>query len=95
MNEKNYSALGNSAENGISLPSNYKEIDVKDKIKSIFDANGQNSCDFPYNTVLGSIADVGDNHFGYIGFRDTTGTLKDDGAMAVVVSDWNSTNNNT
>ena len=43
---------------------------------------------FPYNTVLDAIADVGDNHFGYIGFRDTSNTLKDDGAMNVVVSDW-------
>ena len=41
-----------------------------------------------------SIADVGDNHFGYIDW-DTNGTLKDDGAMAVVVSDWNSTKNNS
>jgi hypothetical protein len=89
MAEKNDNALGlTGAEKGISLPKNYNETDVKDKIKSICDANGHNSCDFPYNTVLGAIADVGDNHFGYIGFRDTNGTLKDDGAIDVVVSDW-------
>jgi Alpha/beta hydrolase of unknown function (DUF900) len=88
LNE-NDSALGQTgAEKGISLPINYKEKDVKDEIKSICDANGHNSCDFPYNTILGAIADVGDNHFGYIGFRDTNGTVKDDGAMDVVVSDW-------
>lgn|SRR5918994_1584015 len=94
MAEKNDSALGlNGAEKGISLPTNYKETDVKDEIKSICDANGRNSCDFPYNTVLGAIADVGDNHFGYIGFRDPNDTLKDDGAMDIVVSDWEKTEN--
>jgi hypothetical protein len=50
---------------------------------------GRNSCNFPYNIVLGAIADVGDNHFGYVGFRDTNGTLQNNGAMDVVVEDWN------
>ena len=33
----------------------------------------------------GTIPDVGDNHFGYVGFRDTNGKLRDNGAMDVVV----------
>jgi hypothetical protein len=79
MAERYDSALGQTgAEKRISLPTNYNETDVKDEIKNICDANGHNSCDFPYNTVLGAIADVGDNHFGYIGFRDTDNTLNDD-----------------
>ena len=41
---------------------------------------------------IGATADVGDNHFGYSGFRDTNGHLKDDGAMDVVVEDWNKQN---
>jgi hypothetical protein len=93
MMEGNDTALGQTgAEYGISLPSNYKERDVKDNITALCDANGRNSCNFPYNIVLGAIADVGDNHFGYVGFRDTNGTLKNNGAMDVVVEDWNKQN---
>jgi hypothetical protein len=34
--------------------------------------------------------DIGDNHAGYIGFRDPTNrsSLLDDGAMDEVVDDW-------
>jgi Alpha/beta hydrolase of unknown function (DUF900) len=93
MMEGNDTALGQTGtEYGISLPSNYKERDVKDNITALCDANGGNSCNFPYNIVLGAIADVGDNHFGYVGFRDTNGTLKNNGAMDVVVEDWNKQN---
>lgn len=93
MMEGNDTALGQTgAQYGISLPSNYKERDVKNNITALCDANGRNSCNFPYNIVLGAIADVGDNHFGYVGFRDTNGTLKNNGAMDVVVEDWNKQN---
>jgi hypothetical protein len=88
--EGNDTALGQTgAQYGISLPSNYKERDVKNNITALCDADGRGSCNFPYNIVLGAIADVGDNHFGYVGFRDTNGTLKNNGAMDVVVEDWN------
>ena len=44
--------------------------------------------DYPFET--GSIAGIGDNHAGYIGFRNPTNNkiLEDDGAMGVVVSNW-------
>lgn len=93
MMEGNDTALGQTgAQYGISLPSNYKERDVKNNITALCDANGRNSCNFPYNIVLGAIADVGDNHFGYVGFRDTNGTLKNNGAMDIVVEAWNKQN---
>jgi hypothetical protein len=93
MMEGNDAALGQTgAEYGISLPSNYKERNVKNNITALCDANGRNSCNFPYSIVLGAIADVGDNHFGYVGFRDTNGTIKSNGAMDVVVEDWNKQN---
>jgi hypothetical protein len=93
MMEGNDTALGQTgAQYGISLPSNYMERDVKNNITALCDADGRGSCNFPYNIVLGSIADVGDNHFGYVGFRDTNGTLKNNGAMDVVVEDWNKQN---
>jgi pimeloyl-ACP methyl ester carboxylesterase len=89
LNENNDSALGLiGAEKGISLPSNYRETNVQSEIKAFCDADGHNSCDYPYNIVLYSTPTEGDNHFGYIGFMDTNGTLKDNGAMDVVVSDW-------
>lgn len=89
MTEGNDTALGQTgAQYGISLPTNYNEKDVKDEITDLCDANGNNSCNFPYNIVLGAIADVGDNHFGYVGFRDPNGTLIDNGAMDVVVEEW-------
>ena len=93
VTEGNDTALGQTgAQYGISLPTNYNETDVKDELIDLCDANGRNSCNFPYNIVLGAIADVGDNHFGYVGFRDTNGTLKDNGAMDVVVEEWNKQN---
>jgi hypothetical protein len=88
LNEKD-SALGlTGAEFGISLPSNYNQTDVQKEIKAFCDADGQNSCDYPYNIVLNSIPSEGDNHFGYIGFRYANGTLKDDGAMNEVIKNW-------
>jgi hypothetical protein len=94
MMEGNDTALGQTgAQYGISLPTNYNETDVKDELIDLCDANGRNSCNFPYNIVLGAIADVGDNHFGYVGFRDTNGTLSDNGAMDVVVEEWNKQKN--
>jgi hypothetical protein len=88
LNEKD-NALGlTGAEDGISLPRNYNETDVQKELKPFCDADGHNSCDYPYNIVLNSIPSEGDNHFGYIGFRYANGTLKDDGAMDVVMKNW-------
>ena len=35
-----------------------------------------------------TIVDIGDNHFGYVGFENRNGVLIDDGAMNVVVDNW-------
>lgn len=91
LNENKDSALGlNGSEKGISLPSNYREKNVQSEIKPFCDADGDNSCDYPYNIVLYSRPTEGDNHFGYIGFMDTNGTLKDNGVMDEVVKNWES-----
>jgi pimeloyl-ACP methyl ester carboxylesterase len=91
LNENNDSALGlTGAEKGISLPNNYIETNVQSQIKPFCDADGHNSCDYPYNIVLYSRPAYGDNHFGYIGFMNANGTLKDDGAMDEVVKNWGS-----
>lgn len=74
----------------ISLASNYKEKNVQNEIPFNNDANGNRFCDlFIPNTTICAIQDIGDNHFGYVGFRDANnGMLIDDGAMNVVVKDW-------
>jgi hypothetical protein len=87
-------ALGLQGSSSAILPiSNYEEIDVEDQIPLIEDADGDGKCDLPMSTPFGpicTIEDIGDNHFGYIGFRDKDGAWVDDGAMNVVIDNWNS-----
>jgi pimeloyl-ACP methyl ester carboxylesterase len=77
------------AQSGIAIPSNYIPINVEDKTAPLCDANGDGKPDLPFDS--GSEVGIGDNHAGYIGFRDATNhnTLLDDGAMNMVVSNWN------
>ena len=85
-------ALGlNGAEQGISLPRNYQDIDVTKEITLLNDANGDNKCDLPNPFIPNycTIVVIGDNHLGYVGFvSSTNGNLVDDGAMNRVVEDW-------
>lgn len=99
----------------ITLPENYKEQDIKDQIKDIYDADNIKGDDFGLCSSYPNIytfcqikeegwdlglcnslgfcrVSTGDNHAGYIGFRNLTNTslLNDDGAIDVVVSQWNS-----
>jgi hypothetical protein len=82
----------------LDKPLNYKDINVRNQISIISDANMDGlsfGCDLPIGFVCG-ISETGDNHFGYLGFRDrkntfmdfTDDTLKSDGAMDVVVQGW-------
>jgi hypothetical protein len=45
---------------------------------------------FQLRCIICTIDDIGDNHFGYVGFRDANGAWIDDGAMNVVIDNWNS-----
>jgi pimeloyl-ACP methyl ester carboxylesterase len=83
----------------ITLPANYNDTNVLSQIPEnsdidMTDADGDRICDFGlYNlSTLKCLddVDVGDNHAGYIGFRDPTNRslLVDDGAMDQVVDDW-------
>jgi pimeloyl-ACP methyl ester carboxylesterase len=84
-------ALGKNGkqEIGISPPPNYVEVDVKDEIKPLTDADASGDCDFGVKNPWTGIcfADLGDNHAGYLGFRslDNHTLLADDGAMNIVV----------
>ena len=71
-----------------SLPQNYKELDVENEIVPICDADGDQKVDFPFSK--GDIISRGDNHLGYIGFRNATDNTKliDDGAINIVVDNW-------
>jgi hypothetical protein len=75
--------LGRGTMAGITLPPNYRDINVQQEIRPINDANGDGTKDFLVPDVK-----VGENHFGFPGFRWESGTLRDDGSMNVVVNNW-------
>ncbi len=69
------------------FPSNYTERNVISEIPPFRMASGIYK-PFVDNTV----SDWGNNHSGYIGFRDVNGKLKDDGAINVIIADWKTSN---
>jgi pimeloyl-ACP methyl ester carboxylesterase len=77
------------AQADISRPANYIQTDVADQIAPSCDANGDHRPDFPFEK--GQEVGIGDNHAAYIGSRDPLNnkTIIDDGAIGVVVSNWN------
>jgi alpha/beta hydrolase family protein DUF900 len=83
---------GNGAENILNTPNNYNQTNVIKEILVDIDANGDGECDLP---VLGfgfigcSILFLGDNHFGYMGYRDfDEETVYDEGVMDIIAADW-------
>jgi hypothetical protein len=88
----------------VDIPSNYEEQNVQNEILAIEDADVDAinerqglECDvisymFPFNCTISATV-LGDNHLGYMGFRDPTNSSKlvsngGDGAINVVVIDW-------
>ena len=71
----------------LSLPTNYTQINVQNEIPPICDADGDKRPDFPLQNM---VIKIGDNHNGYLGFRDAANNtrLVDNGAMNVVVDNW-------
>jgi hypothetical protein len=71
-----------------SLPQNYHETDVKDELVAICDADADGHPDNPFKS--GDNITIGDNHRGYLGYRDNmTKSIINDGAINVVVDSWN------
>jgi hypothetical protein len=67
---------------------NYTETNVAYEIPPLSDADGDGNREECFEDI-NVVKLWGDNHCGYIGFRDAlTGSLIDDGAMNVVVRDW-------
>ena len=99
-NSERDDALGGfGKEIGVSTSNNYNERDVEDFIPTRFDvdyedANGDDKCDLPAQTAFGPICPIsvkGDNHMGYMGFRNTSnGKIIDTGAIGVIVDNWKS-----
>jgi ribosomal protein S17E len=71
-----------------SVYSNYADTNVAYEIPPISDADGDGNMVECFEDI--NIVKLwGDNHCGYIGFRDaTTGLVTDDGAMNIVARDW-------
>jgi len=78
----------------ITLPINFEPINVTNEIKAIYDSDLLNNTDIGlcYNETNHTQCkvSVGDNHGGYIGFRnpDNGNSIIDDGAMDKVVATW-------
>lgn len=72
-----------------SLPNNYHDIDVRNELLPICDADRDGILDSLVSE--GDLMSTGDNHNGYMGYIDKANNTKlmDDGAMNVVVDNWN------
>ncbi len=91
---ENDDALGslgiqNAAINEVDIPSNYNETNVQNEILEIEDANGDGECDILPSHCIISNTHRGDNHLGYMGFRDNISKrIVDDGVMDIVARNW-------
>lgn len=86
-----------------SFPPNYDEKNVKNFIPTRFDvdvedANGDKECDILTPIGFGNPSCIlmsfkGDNHMGYMGYRNPIDKkIIDPGAIVVVVDDWRISN---
>jgi hypothetical protein len=97
--EKDKALGGFGKQIGIISPPNYNEKNVEKFIPTRLDidyedANGDGECDIPAHTGFGPVCFIGikgDNHMGYMGYRNTiNGKIIDPGAIVVVVDNWKS-----
>ena len=69
-------------------PPNYIDINVTYEIFPFSDADGNGNVEECFEHIK-PVYKLVDNHCGYIGFRNhDEGSLRDDGAMNIVVRDW-------
>jgi hypothetical protein len=78
-------------------PQNYTDVNVQNEIPEntaidFTDADGNHDCDLMEligNEWICGIHEQGDNHRGYLGFRDfVSQSIVDDGVMDIVAKDW-------
>ena len=99
---ENNNALGsNEVKSKINEPLNYEEYNVLSKIMNDNNADKKNGCDLKinlrhynpwiwYDDYRCAIDEIGDNHFGYMGYRSSINPqrVSDSGAIECVVLDW-------
>ena len=89
-------ALGKSGkddDNSVQTPANYHDIEgIEAEIKPGLDANADGEADFGLCLFAFCDRDPGDNHAGYMGYRNIQdkNTIDDDGIMDLVVQLWQS-----
>ena len=77
----------------IKVQNSVNEIEIlilgRKDIPAIGDADGDGKCDYPIGDKC-SVSKEGDNHRGYMGFRNSTDTteLVDNGVIDIVVKSW-------
>jgi hypothetical protein len=72
----------------LNVLSNYNETNVVNEIPPFSDADGDGIVEECFEDI-NPVKVWGDNHCGYIGFRNsTTGSFLDDGVMNIIVRDW-------
>jgi hypothetical protein len=88
----------------INVPDNYKEQNVLSKVEDEQDSDQRNGCDlrvnlkhfgYPFGNLYHcTILKNGDNHFGYLGYRNVQDpqTVSSSGAIDFVISDWRNAN---
>jgi hypothetical protein len=87
-------ALGQSGkddDNSVQAPTNYHDIEgIEGEIKPGLDANADGEADFGLCLLALCDRDEGDNHAGYMGYRDSLekDTIDDDGIIDRVVQLW-------
>lgn len=85
-----HNPLGSVGTPNKNTPQNYIDTNVKSEIPAISDADGDGNLEECFENI-NLVKDRGDNHCGYIGFRQPfSNSLLDDGAIDIVVEDWKS-----
>jgi hypothetical protein len=95
--EKDYALGDRGAQAGIDMPQNYTDRSVRrGQVIARQDADDERGCDlinpfYPFNCTI-STTQKGDNHFGYLGFRNPNNPdlLLNDGAIDIIVRHWRS-----
>ncbi|HSF51672.1 MAG TPA: alpha/beta hydrolase [Nitrososphaeraceae archaeon] len=75
----------------VQTPNNYIDLNIRDEIKDIYDADADGQEDLGLcNAFNFCFVDIGDNHAGYMGFRNISNSnlLEYDGAINRVVDHW-------
>ena len=88
---ENNIALGSTGiEITSNVPNNFHQDDVTFEIPIFRDADSNGTCDirYYYGGVVCTIFLYGDNHQGYIGFRDSDNRFMNNGAIDKVVNTW-------